>query len=311
MPTIATPEVKEKMIVPAVSSDYPRLVASYKHGGYEVDYANPLVRTGKNYHNSKAEIPEGLRMSTAGEELAIQLKYEKVANILRRIDEHEILGKPPGQVADVLRNLAKEDDREAISYVFGMESEAMQSVYEQNKGVLTIDPRNAKVFDDLFARGQDKIYMWQWTETFLRVPRGRQNPDKPDYVDSNGRKYWAREFGNGNEVVGVVYVPEGNGRLVAELDEVSGVPQVTIEDRKLPHKPYNTHFWFDPTPALDRTSGHRDVAVARRCSWLRDEGGGCLCVTADFGRSDAYSDDGFRPVRGSFEINAERTVRFG
>ena len=81
MATASLPELTEKLVLPAVSSSYPTLGANYNQGGHEINHAGRLVRTGKHYYDSKAEIPEGMRMSTAGEELAIQLKYEKVANI--------------------------------------------------------------------------------------------------------------------------------------------------------------------------------------------------------------------------------------
>ena len=46
---IATlPELKEKLVVPAVSSNYPALGAAYKHTGYEINHADRLVRTHKN-----------------------------------------------------------------------------------------------------------------------------------------------------------------------------------------------------------------------------------------------------------------------
>ena len=242
MATTPLPELKERLVIPAISSSYPMLGANYKQVGYEVNHASRLVRTGKHYYDSKAGIPEGFRMTTAGEELAIQLALERAGN----------------------------------------------------------DPRKAEVFDDLFGRKNGGWYAWQWTETFLRVPKGKQNLGKPDYVDpKTGYKYWAREFGNGNEIVGLVYVPEGGGRLVAEWDEVSGVPRATIENKGFSHNPYTTHFWFNATPGLDSTSAHYDVAVGRRSDWHRDVGGGCLCVYAARGRLGAGSDDGFRPVRGS------------
>jgi hypothetical protein len=125
-------------------------------GGYEIDHASKLVRTGKNYYDSKAQIPEGHRMSTAGEELAIQLAIERA-------------GK---------------------------------------------DPRKAEVFNDLFGRKNGGWYAWQWTETGLRVPKGRK-ADKYE-TDPQGRKYWVREVLEGNEAVGEILVPEGGGRLVAE-----------------------------------------------------------------------------------------------
>jgi len=132
MATASLPELKERLVLPAVSSSYPTLGANYKQVGYEVNHASRLVRTGKHYYDSKAGIPEGFRMTTAGEELAIQLALEHSGN----------------------------------------------------------DPRKANIFDDLFARGSDKVYMWQWTETGLRVPKGMEASKYE--IDAQGRKYWAR-----------------------------------------------------------------------------------------------------------------------
>ena len=103
----------------------------------------------------------------------------------------------------------------------------------------------------------------------------------------------------GDQEVGEILVPEGYGRLVAEWDEVSGIPRVTIENRDFPHKPYTTHFWFNSTPDKDSTSGHYDVAVGRWSFWRRVADEGCLDVFADYRRLDAHSGIGFRLVRGS------------
>ncbi|MBI5060723.1 MAG: hypothetical protein HZB67_00235 [Candidatus Aenigmarchaeota archaeon] len=246
MVTTALPEVKERLVVPAVSSSYPTLGAAYNHGSYEVKYADRLVRTGKNYYDSKAEIPEGYRMSTAGEELAMQLALE-------RIDK---------------------------------------------------DPRKAAVFDDIFGRNNGGWYAWQWTETGLRVPKGRK-ADAYE-TDAQGRKYRVRIVLDGDKEVAEILVPEGDDRLVAEWDEVFGVPRVTIENADYPHKPYTTHFWFNATPNIDDRSGHYDVAVGRRSAWHHGVDESCLHVDAYYRRLSAYSRDGLRLVRGSVpEIEKE------
>jgi hypothetical protein len=160
------------------------------------------------------------------------------------------------------------------------------------------DTREAEIFNDLFARNVDKIYIWQWTETGLRVPKGRRAGKYE--TDTQGRKYWIREVLEGDKVVGEILVPEGDGRLVAEWDEVFGIPRVTVENQDFPHNPYTTHFWFNATPNKDSTSGHYDVAVERRSYWHHDVDERCLDVDADYRRLDAYSNAGFRLVRGSF-----------
>ncbi len=229
-------EIMERLVTQPASSSHPSLGASYRSAGNSIEYSSSLVRTGKNYYGSK---PTDGRMSTAAEELALQLGLERS-------------GK---------------------------------------------DPRQAGVFNDLFARNDSHLYIWQWTETGLRVPKGREADIYE--TDGQGRKYWAREVLIGDNVVGEILVPEGNRRVVVAWDEVFGVPSAT-EDIAWPHNPYTTHSWFNPN--LNK----EDVAVGRWGGWLRGVDGGCLAVDADVARSLASSGGGFRPVRGSLpEIEKE------
>ncbi|MBI3413205.1 MAG: hypothetical protein HY051_03940 [Candidatus Aenigmarchaeota archaeon] len=248
----SNPEIMEKLVMQPVSSSYPTLGSSYSHKGHQIEYAPRLVRTGKNYYKSRGGIPKGERMSTAAEELAIQLGMEKAG----------------------------------------------------------IDPRTAEVFYDLFARNESHVYIWrnelpvyiwQLTETGLRVPKGC-DPHKYE-TNGQGDKYWVRELLIGNNAIGEILVPEGNGRVVVEWDELSGLPSVTKDcDIHLPHAPYTTHSWFNENPSKDSRSKHRDVAVV----WLRGGGEGWLEVNADSARSTAKWDGAFRPVRGSLpEIEKE------
>ncbi|MBI2583241.1 MAG: hypothetical protein HYW25_01115 [Candidatus Aenigmarchaeota archaeon] len=237
MTTATLPELTGNLVVPAAAGSYPALGAAYRHEGSSIDYSPWLVRTGKNYYGSKAEIPEGIRMSTAAEELALQLALEKAGN----------------------------------------------------------DPRNAEVFNDLFARNEEKYYAWQWTETGLRVPKGRK-PDAYE-TDAQGRKYWQRILLIGDQEIGDFPVPEGNGMVIVEWDEVSGLPRVT-EQIAYPHEPYTTHFWFNPNPDKDKLSGHYDVAIGRRGAWPHGVDARCLSVDASYGRWDADSDGGLPPCSG-------------
>ncbi|MFH0889874.1 MAG: hypothetical protein V1836_01890 [Candidatus Aenigmatarchaeota archaeon] len=229
------PEIMERLVMQPASSVYPLLGTAYKSAGNNIEYSMHLVMTGKSYYDSK---PKDGRMSTAAEELAIQLSLERA-----------------GQ-----------------------------------------DPKKVGVFNDLFVINDSYWRVWQWTATGLRIPKGR-DPTKYE-TDAKGRKYWAREVLIGKDVIGEILVPEGNGRVAVEWDEVFGLPKTT-DNIDFPHKPYTTHFWFNQTPSKDGKSGHYDVAVGRRGFWLRDVDRGCLAVNALYARSDAGSDDGFRPVRGS------------
>ena len=74
---VTTPEIKERLIVPAARSSHSTLGTAYSHAGHQIEYSPGLFQTGKNYHGSKALIsPSYDRMSTAAEELAIQLGLE-------------------------------------------------------------------------------------------------------------------------------------------------------------------------------------------------------------------------------------------
>ncbi|MBI1972063.1 MAG: hypothetical protein HYS53_02070 [Candidatus Aenigmarchaeota archaeon] len=243
------PEIVERLTLQPASSSYPG-IGTYERAGHTINYSSGLTRTGKSYYDSKSSIPAGYRMSTAAEELAIQLGLERA-----------------GQ-----------------------------------------DPREAGVFDDLFARNNLKTYVWpyvwQWTETGLHVPKER-DPSKYE-TDPQGRKYWVRELLIGNEAVGKILVPEGNGRVVVEWDEVSGLPRVT-ENIDFPHTPYTTHFRFNPAPFKDIGLAIQDVAVERRSLWRRAVDERCLVVAADYWRWVAAPGDGFRPVLNSLpKINFDK-----
>ena len=168
------------------------------------------------------------------------------------------------------------------------------------------DPRKADEFRDYFAKNSGKVYLWEWTSTGLRVPKGWEN----GRVDTDGK--YPRIVLEGDKEVGELQVPAGGGKVIVESDEVFGIP-TEARDIAFPHEGYHSHWYFNAAPELDKVSGHYDVAVGRGSSWPRAEGERCLDVAADCGRSNAGSDDGFRPVvRGSVpEIEAFRLEKIG
>ncbi|MBI3413666.1 MAG: hypothetical protein HY051_06355 [Candidatus Aenigmarchaeota archaeon] len=233
----SNPEIMEKLVMQPASSFYRPIRTTYNRQGYTIEYSLALTRTGRNHYHTKTLIPLGQRMSTAGEELAIQLGMEKAGR----------------------------------------------------------DPRQEAAFNDLFARNASHLHARQWTETGLMVPKGYR-ADRFE-TDSQGRRYWPRIVLIGDTEIGEILVPEGNGRVVVEWDEVFGIPRVT-ENMDWPHNPYTTHFWFNPTPRKDNGSDHYDVGVVRRGSWHHGGDEKCLGVGSNSGRWSAYSVGGFRPVRG-------------
>lgn len=171
-----------------------------------------------------------------------------------------------------------------------------------------IAPRHSRIFGDIFGSCKRmELPVWQWTATALRVPDG-QEPEQFEVFDN--RKYWTRIVLLDNEEKGEVLVPEGFGSIVTEWNDVFGIPSKT---KTFPsqHKPYITHFCFDPKPYKDPVSGHYDVSICIR-NYYHD-GNGCLDMYAYYGRmvvgqNDGYRTniEGFRPViRGSsFRIDS-------
>ena len=150
------------------------------------------------------------------------------------------------------------------------------------------DPRDAKEFDDLFARNNEKRYLWLLTDTGLRIPKGYSGYEK----DEKGNMKYRRIVLECNEEKGEVLIPVGDGRIITEFDEVFGLPSKT-QEIAYPHKGYYVHFWFDPEKK-------EDVAVGFGSCRLDDEHD-CLNINANYRRSNAYDNDGFRPVRGSVQ----------
>jgi len=256
----------KRLVMPSVSSSYPTIGASHRRGGYEVDYASRLANGG--------EFPEDYRISTAGEELAIQLALERA-------------GK---------------------------------------------DPKREAVFDDLFARNPSRVTyrdganrrrnaMLQMTATRLRVPKRYRRSDGLVGYDDSGRELYAMEVLERGKVVGEIVVPEAWDGIVAEWDEVFGIPRAILEGSEdstydFP-APYTTRFRFDPRNLLQNP--YAEISVWRMGSihhnpdytaemFARDVDCGLIieatmdrqCSDGPCGHSYSYdSRVGFRLIRGS------------
>ena len=79
------------------------------------------------------------------------------------------------------------------------EGHAIERSYTQ-KGK---DPRKADEFKDYFAKNKDKVHMWEWTSTGLRVPKGWKNGK----IDTDTEKY-PRIVLIGDKEVGELQVPK-------------------------------------------------------------------------------------------------------
>lgn len=81
---IELPEMKKRIIIPAASSVYPTIGNSFKNPEYKINYSQKLVKTGKNYYDSKEQLPAGYRLSTASEERALQRAIEETGKDPRK-----------------------------------------------------------------------------------------------------------------------------------------------------------------------------------------------------------------------------------
>jgi hypothetical protein len=193
-----------------------------------------------------------------------------------------------------------------------MSSMAIESLLDQQARSEGKDPREAGHNNDLFARNDDNVYVWQWTSTGLRVPKRstpNYDPDTPDHTDGQGRKYWVKELLAGDKVIGEVLVPEGNGRVIVEWDPVTGLPLVTSNNEAdMKYENHDSHWWyFNSNPDIDSNTGKQDVAVRRGSTiWRPYVHDGCLGVDAEIKRFGPGLGGSFRPVQGSLSVSAEK-----
>lgn len=155
--------------------------------------------------------------------------------------------------------------------------------------------------------GKDGNYIRQYMLDGLRVPPEIRRPLEPDFEDEYGPKF-VRIWLLGDEEIGHVPVPPpGVVPYTTDvwdvLDPVTGFARITENYTGQKHI---MHRAFNRNPRPDE-SGNRDVAVARWCGWPLDVREGCLYVIANYGRWDAYSNGGSRPVQGQFKIRTEQT----
>jgi hypothetical protein len=159
--------------------------------------------------------------------------------------------------------------------------------------------RESPFFVDAFGKHRSDVgkYRWEPTGTRLLTPAGWEN-GKQDKI--KGRVYYPRDVFEYHIVDGklhLVQIAEGEKipqrGIVPEgaIDKVTGMAAETIDDVNTPHI---MHHYIDP--ALKET-----VVFFGSFQYLgeRDR---CLGASANYERWNAYSDNGFRPVRGSFGV---------
>lgn len=160
------------------------------------------------------------------------------------------------------------------------------------------DPTKSKFYDDLFRHNITKPLLLRkslLTDTFVRIPSGMRYPETPDYVDGRGRKYYAREVGIGNKVIGLYLLPEyGVIPRTTDVEDVwdltTGLPRFTLETGD------HTTYWFhQPT--------QRESAVVRE-----NEGGGDFVLTACYNR--LYTGyDFIRTVRSHLTLPVKEKIK--
>lgn len=252
MPIQLIEKPTKRLVVAERRSEYPIIGKASTRPAGEILYSARLVPTpDMNFYTVQGSMPEGIRMSTAAEELAKQLEIERA-----------------GQ-----------------------------------------DPRKDAFFNDLFGKGPAKKYMLQWTSTGLRVPAGMEAPKSyKEVIDGKIHDVYHFTVLEGDKEVGEALVPLGDGRIVTSWNEVNGIARTTTNEG-LPHGKHTTHWYGALKPAVDPTSGKRDVAVGRRGGWRHDGRGRCLYVGAGGRRWGSLSDDGFRPVQGSLVLPTAEEIK--
>lgn len=108
------------------------------------------------------------------------------------------------------------------------------------------------------------------------------------------RDNWKDIIDNVNHVRGELAVPYARGQVIRRMRHgiFTEVEPTTVHTASS----YALHAWLRENLDVPRDpiSGHHDLAVGRGSGWPLDEG--CLYVDAYYGRWDASSDVGFRPV---------------
>ena len=181
--------------------------------------------------------------------------------------------------------------------------------------------RDVEEFRDHFANNDERVYIWghsltglRFRETDVRKPYNVGDKITAQVIETDISSYlsqiadpkftrenWKDIIDNVNHVKGEVAVPYARGHVIREMHPTLGI--FTEVESTTEHKaPYALHGWLRENLDIpqDPISGHYEVAVVRRSDWRHDEDGRCLGVDANYGRFDANSDVGFRPVvRGS------------
>ncbi len=158
-------------------------------------------------------------------------------------------------------------------------------------------PCESNVYRDVFGRNIQKSHMSLLTLTALRVPDGI--PENEYVTDKHGRKYWPRTILLGDQEQGDILVPEGNGRVVTEWDEVFGIPKTTSDrESDKNNNEYSVYFDFKLSPIENYMSGKKDVAVTLEALQYPINSKACICLTAISERTEVEPFSGLRPVKG-------------
>jgi len=294
---IEMPELDRTITISAARSEYPMLGVAYSRPEYFMAYSPGLVQTGRNYYDSLRVLPKGIRMSTAAEELAIQLALERAGKDPREAEVFaDLFGKEIIEMK-VLAGLFGKDDMTSTTVRFPSISEQ----YAQEKHA---------------ERQKKENEMWyaeQITATGIRLegtPEGG-GITLLEYEEI-GKRYPGKVL-MGDKEIGKIIIPVYDGKpcYVIEWDEVFGLPKTIKEGQDAWNQdlPFITRFgfispfeinYFGSERLRDEITKEYDFAVHRRgiqCrSWEKGiwhmDVGFCCRYDHDSGKK------GFRPVRG-------------
>ena len=197
------PEISGRLVMQPATSSYPSLGVAYDRSRYSIEYLERLVRTGKNYRDSKSRIIEG-RMSTAAEELAIQRDLERAGTDPRQAEQFkDLFGKNAShwyawQWTETGLRVPKGHDSTKYEYHQGRKHWAREVLIGKDV-----------VGEVLVPEGNNRVVV-EWDEVF-GLPRATENIDFPHTPHTT--HFWFNENPNKDSVSGHQDVAVGRRSL--------------------------------------------------------------------------------------------------
>ncbi len=240
----------------------PVRTGKYTHPAHSFRYSPRLTGTRQNYYDSKEQIPEGYRMSTAAEELAIQLGLERADQDPRKSPMFDILFGFH-YMSPTVGSLWQWTGT-GLRVPNGWENGRHQKDAKGNKQYPRIVLIGDQEVGEATVPGDGECVV-EWNEVF-----GIPSLTISEYDATDPKKRIRYFYFNIDSNV--------NERIVRN---------------------HTTHFYFNPNPNVDERTGRQDVAVGRGSIWRIGDHDGCLAVRAYYNRWYETSNNSFRLVQGS------------